>query len=67
MDDIKIKNALVAIATFNEKTLESLLSLEEFLAKRLPSFSEDERGLLLSAVDADRKRLQILKDVLRQL
>jgi hypothetical protein len=67
MNDITIKEALLALAKFNQVTLESHLSLGRLVAQKLPGVSETERQEWLTALENDRQRLEALKAVVAKL
>jgi len=67
MEDQKLKEAILAIAKDSTRNLENHLSLLNFLAKRMPGLSQDERAALLKTVDDDKKRSELLSEILRLL
>jgi len=67
MNDQTIKEALLAISNHANTTLESYIALSTLIANRMPGLSPDERAALLTALESDKKRLGLLKDVLQKL
>ena len=67
MNDQTVKEALSAIATHSTNTLKAHLALSRLVAKRMENLSPDERAALLTAIESDQKKTELLSEVLRIL